>query len=65
MNLEIKFDTINYWGYKIYRTKKGTPIVNNGEGYYTLSDPNDIDSGPCRRLKSDTLKHVNEFSNNN
>lgn len=60
--LEIKFDCVNWWGYKIYRTKRGTPIVDNGDGYYTLADSSDVDSEPCSKVTV-PLKHVNEFSN--
>lgn len=64
MILEIKFEGYNWWGDAVYRTKKGTPIVKlEPYGYFTLSEPNDIDSEPYRKLKSDLLKIVTEFSN--
>lgn len=64
--IELKFCGQNWWGYEIYRTVKGTPIVYlKGEGYYTLTDPNDIDSDPDKRLKSDSIKIVKEFTKEN
>lgn len=64
MILEIKFERYNWWGNAIYRTKRNTPIVKlEPDGYFTLSEPNDIDSEPYRKLESDLLKIVTEFSN--
>lgn len=63
MILEIKFETYSYWNYKVYRTKNNIPIIKLEEGYYILSNPNDIDSDPYRRLKDDCIKIVEEFSN--
>ena len=64
MILEIKFERYNWWGNAIYRTKRNTPIVKlEPDGYFTLSEPNDIDSEPDRMLKTDCLKLVDEFSN--
>lgn len=60
--VEIKLERYNWWGNAIYRTKLGTPIVQLEEGFYSLSDPDDIDSEPCSRLKADRLKIVQEFS---
>lgn len=60
--IELIFDTINFWSNDIFRTKKGTPIVFiKGEGYYTLSDPNDIDSDPDRKLQSKYIKIIKDF----
>lgn len=61
--IEIKFDYVNWWGYKIYRTKLGTPIVNNGYGFYSLTDNSDIDSDPDKMIKNDCIEIVEEFSN--
>lgn len=64
MILEIKFERYNWWGDAVYRTKKGTPIVKLvSEGYFTLSDPNDIDSEPNKKLKTNCIKIVKRFSN--
>jgi hypothetical protein len=64
MILEIKFERYNWWGNAIYRTKRNTPIVKlEPEGYFILSDPEDIDSDPDRMLKIDCIKIVKEFSN--
>ena len=60
--VEIKLERYNWWGNAIYRTKLGTPIVQLEEGFYSIADPNDIDSEPCSKLKSDCLKIVQEFS---
>lgn len=38
---------VNFWGYKIYATKNGLKLVDNGDGLHSLSDNNDIDSDPC------------------
>lgn len=60
--IELVFDTINFWSNDIFRTKKGTPIVFiKGEGYYTLSDTNDIDSDPDKKLQSKYIKIVKDF----
>ena len=64
MVLEIKFERYNWWGNAIYRTKRNTPIVElEQDGYFTLSEPEDIDSEPYRKLESNLLKIVTEFSN--
>lgn len=62
MILEIKLECYNWWNYPIYRTKNNSFIVNNGDGYYSLSNPTDIDSEPYYRLKDDCIKIVEEFS---
>lgn len=60
--VEVKFFGINWWSREIYKTKQGTPIVKLEEGWYSLSDPEDIDSEPCSRLKADKIKVVEQFS---
>lgn len=60
--VEIKFDTYNWWSRPIYRTKMGTPVCQLEEGFYSLADPEDIDSEPCSKLKTECLKIVKEFS---
>lgn len=63
MILEIKFKIYNYWNNKVYKTKNNIPIIKLEDGYYILSDSNDIDSDPYCRLKDDCIKIVEEFSN--
>ncbi len=60
--IEIVFYGINWWGYPIYKTSLGTPIVKLDEGYYSLSDHNDIDSEPCSKLNDSKLKIVDKFT---
>ena len=60
--VEIKLERYNWWGNAIYRTKLDTPIVQLEDGFYSIADPNDIDSEPCSKLKSDCLKIVQEFN---
>lgn len=60
--LEIVFYGINWWSYPIYKTSLGTPIVKLDEGFYSLSDPNDIDSEPLSKLDDSKLKIVNKFT---
>lgn len=64
MILEIKFLCINFWGYKIFTTKNNNLIVNDGNNFYTLSDPNDIDSDPYKTIDNSKIKIVDEFSDN-
>lgn len=61
--IEIVQIGVNFWGYKIYATKNGFKLVDNGDGLYSLSDNNDIDSDPCARAKTNRFKIVDEFSN--
>lgn len=61
--LEIVFYSINWFGYPIYKTVTGIPIVKLDEGFYSLSDHNDIDSDPCNKLNDSKLKIVNKFTN--
>lgn len=49
--MEVKLYCTNWWGNAVYKTKDGIPIVKLDDGYYTLSDPSDIDSDPCSKLK--------------
>lgn len=61
--IEVKFECINWWGNEVYCTKKGTPIVYiEDEGYYSLSDNTDFDSDANRKLKSECIKIVEEFT---
>lgn len=56
--INIKYITTNFWGDKVYQTENGTNIVKLDEGFYTLTDNEDIDSDPFRRLKSDVIKII-------
>lgn len=60
--IEIVQVGINWWGYKIYATANGLNIVDNGDGLYTLSDNNDVDSDPYARVKANRFKIVDKFS---
>lgn len=60
--VEVKYYTTNFWGNKVYNTKDGYPIVKLDEGWYTLSDPRDIDSDPYTRIVRAYIKIVKEFS---
>lgn len=40
----------------------GTPVCQLEEGFYSLADPEDIDSEPCSKLRTECLKIVKEFS---
>ena len=61
--MKFKFDRVNWWCNPIYRNENGTPIVKLEEGFYSLTDPNDIDSDPCSRLKTELIEIVNDFNN--
>lgn len=60
--MELKLYCTNWWGNHIYKTKNGTPIVKLDDGYYTISDPSDIDSDPCSKLKNDKIIIVETFN---
>lgn len=60
--MQFKFVGHNWWSRKIYRNKNGTPICELEEGFYSLSDPEDIDSEPCSRLNKDKIEIVEEFT---
>lgn len=60
--MEFTFDRYNWWSIPIYRNKNGTPICKLEEGFYSLADPEDIDSEPCSRLRSDMIEIVENFS---
>lgn len=60
--MELKLCCTNWWGNQIYKTKAGTPIVKLDDGYYTLSDPSDIDSDPCSKLKNNKIIIVETFN---
>lgn len=59
--MKFKLDRVNWWGNKIYRNENNTPIVKLEEGFYSLSDPSDIDSEPCSKLKTELIEIVDEF----
>lgn len=61
--MKFKFDRVNWWGNSIYRNENGTPIVKLEEGLYSLADPDDIDSEPCSKLKTELIEIVNDFNN--
>ena len=46
--MKFKYKMTNWWGNKIYVNENNTPIVKLEEGFYSLADPNDLDSEPCR-----------------
>lgn len=54
---------VNWWGYKVYATKDGLKLVDNGDGLYTLSVNDDIDSDPYIRVKANKFKIVDKFNN--
>lgn len=53
---------INWWGYKVYVTKSGLKLVDNGDGLHSLINNDDIDSDPYVRAKPDRFKIVDKFS---
>ena len=59
--MKFKLDRVNWWGNEIYRNENNTPIVKLEEGFYSLSDPSDIDSEPCSKLKTELIEIVDEF----
>lgn len=61
--MDFVFAGINWWGNPIFKNKEGIPIVQLKEGFYSLSDKNDIDSDPVRKLKDDKVNIVNKFEN--
>ena len=61
--MKFKFDRVNWWGNSIYRNENGTPIVKLEEGFYSLADPDDIDSEPYSKLKTELIEIVNDFNN--
>lgn len=61
--VEVEFKCVNWYGDKVYHTKKGILIVYlEDEGYYTLSDNTDPDSDPNRKLKTEYIKIVEKFN---
>lgn len=65
--VEIKFYGINNSCYEVYKTKKGTPIVllPDDNCFYTIASfdgENGIDGDPDVKLKTECLKIVDEFS---
>lgn len=62
--MKFKYFATNWWGNKIYKNENGTPIVDlEQDGFYSLTDPNDIDSEPCSKLKSELIEIVEDFEN--
>lgn len=60
--MKFKYFATNWHCNKIYKNENGTPIVDLEEdGFYSLVDPNDIDSEPCHKLKSELIEIVDEF----
>lgn len=60
--MKFKYFTTNWWGNKIYKNENEIPIVDLEEdGFCSLADPNDIDSDPCHKLKSELIEIVDEF----
>ena len=59
--MKFKFKQINWWGNEIYVNENNTPIVKLEEGFYSLADPNDLDSDPCSKLKSELIEIVDNF----
>lgn len=60
--MKFKLYRINWWGNEIYKNENNTPIVKLEEGFYSLSDPSDIDSEPCSKLKSELIEIVENFN---
>lgn len=60
--IDVYFDCCNYWGYKVYRSVKyDTPIVYDGNNFFTLTDNNDIDSDLDRQFKDEVINIVNNY----
>lgn len=59
--MKFKYKMTNWWGNKIYVNENNTPIVKLEEGFYSLADPNDLDSEPCSKLKSELIEIVDNF----
>lgn len=59
--MDFVFAGINWWSNPIFKNKDGVPIVQLEDGFYSLSDPNDLDSDPYRKLKNDKVNIVNKF----
>ena len=60
--MKFKFDGYNWWSRPIYRNENGTPICKLEEGFYSLADPEDIDSEPCSKLRTDMIEIVENFN---
>lgn len=56
----VKFYGVNWWGNKVYKSKAGLNVVKLPEGFYTLTDNDDIDSEPYRKIKDDNIKIVDD-----
>lgn len=59
--MDFVFAGINWWSNPIFKNKDGVPIVQLEDGFYSLSDPNDLDSDPYCKLKNDKVNIVNKF----
>ena len=59
--MKFKFLKVNCWSNEIYVNETDVPIVKLDDGFYTLYDPNDIDSKPCSKLKTELIEIVDEF----
>lgn len=59
--MKFKFFKVNWWSNEIYVNETDVPIVKLDDGFYTLADPNDIDSEPCSKLKTELIEIVDEF----
>lgn len=59
--MKFKFLKVNWWSNEIYVNENNTPIVKLDDGFYSLADPNDIDSEPCSKLKTELIEIVDEF----
>lgn len=59
--MKFKFLKVNWWSNEIYVNESNTPIVKLDDGFYSLADPNDIDSEPCSKLKTELIEIVDEF----
>lgn len=60
--MKFKYYKTNWWGNKVYKNENETPIVDLEEdGFYSLADPNNIDSEPYGKLKSELIEIVDNF----
>lgn len=63
--IDVYFDCYNFWGYKVYRTiKYNTPIIYDGNNYFTLTDNNDLDSDLNRQFKDGVINIINNYKMN-
>lgn len=57
--IELTYKGTNWWGYSVYETSKGNKVVYDGNNFFTLSDPSDIDSDPNRIIDKKYIKIIN------